>query len=158
MSEELEISNSVDSSIKSPSQADIDSIDINSLTDTMIKGIYTLEAALFNQAAHESKRIVKLRGFIDTVEDKLYDADTISSLTTKELLQLYGLSQTSLTSSMKYLYDLHRSLTSGIEAIGTITKHKSSISKGSKEVNTDLDTVKRELGDIILAKIKEKQS
>ena len=140
-----------------PNFADIQTLDLDKLRESMVRGIYTLEAALFTQSGFEYQRIEKLRSVIGEFEKTLLDPAYIKGLTDKNKIKLYGLMLHNMNTSLNFLQGLHGSITSGVDALTQIEKLKSQrgVSSTDPNLNTDkLDQVKK----IILEKIKEKST
>jgi hypothetical protein len=136
-------------------QQAVQSLDIDALRDNMVKGIYTLEAALFTQSGFEYERIEKLRTVISETEKTLLDPAYIASLSAKDRIRLYGLMLNNMNTSLLFLQGLHGSITSGIEAISHIEKLKSQKGASSKDPNVNpqkLDQIKQ----LLISKIKDK--
>lgn len=137
-----------------PPTYDAETLDIEQLTDIYNRGSAATVGALFSQAEAEAHRINKVRANLDTVEELLYDPETLGKMTPGELIATVGLTQKALGQSTGYLFKLHQSMTQGLEAISTIGKQRSG--KVVKKKDPQADVLKRQLGDLILQKIKEK--
>lgn len=128
-------------------------LDIAQLRDTMIKGMYTLESALFGQATYEFTRNNKIKQLLTQIEDELFTKENLDQLDPVQKMKLYEVLNRNMNTSLMFLQNLHINLTTGIEAVKHLEKEKSSqIPKDSTTVGTQLDGIK----NLILAKIKEK--
>lgn len=106
------------------SQQQVESLDLNALRDKMVKGIYTIEAALFSQAGLEYNRAQKDRDLMVEVEKLLFTTTELAKLTPSEKIMLYRTVQQSKQSSLGFLQALHGNITTGIDAISHIEKLK----------------------------------
>jgi len=143
--------------IEAPQQAEQQELNLDTLTQIYHRGSFEVIQALFSQASQEAGRLAKVRENLKVVEEKLFDPITISTMNNDELIRIAELSQRALTGSTNYLFKLHSGMTTGLEVIGTLQKTQASAVK-DKIDNPDLDMVKRELGDLLLQKIKEKSA
>lgn len=136
------------------SEEDLDNLDVSKLKDGMYKGIYALEAALFSQAGFEYHRVEKLRRVLTTLEVDVLNPAELSNMTRTEKLNFYNEMNRTMRHSMGFLSKLHDSVASGLEAVSSVEKHRSSKEKvdSSVIVNEDVNEIKQQ----ILAAIKEK--
>lgn len=102
----------------------IENLDLDELRDTMVKGIFTLEAALFSQAQFEYDRVGKLRDLIQQTEKELFSDDALKKLTPKEKIALYSTVLSNMKFSMDFLQNLHKNVAGGIDAVNQIEKLK----------------------------------
>ena len=143
--------------IEAPQQAESQELNLDTLTQIYHRGSFEVIQALFSQASQEAGRLAKVRENLKVVEEKLFDPLNVATMDNDELIRIAELSQRALTGSTNYLFKLHSGMTTGLEVIGTLQKTQASAVK-DKIDNPDLDIVKRELGDILLQKIKEKSA
>jgi hypothetical protein len=129
-------------------------LNLDTLTNIYHRGSFEVIQALFSQAAQEATRLAKVREHLTNIEEKLYEPLRVETMTTDELIRVGELSQKALANSTNYMFKLHSGLTTGLEVIGTLQKNKEP--EKTKVENPDLDSVKKELGDLLLQKIKEK--
>ena len=130
-------------------------LDLDTLTSIYQRGSFEVIQALFSQASLEAERLESIRKNLKRVEEKLYDPLNIETMSNDELSRIADLSQKAVGGSTNYLFKLQNGMTTCLEVIGTLQKSQQS-STNAKIDNPDLDLVKRELGDILLQKIKEK--
>jgi hypothetical protein len=137
------------------SLVDIKNLDIDRLRGEMVKGIYTLEAALFSQAGFEFNRIAKSRNLLKSIEDKLFTPKIMDDLPPDQLMKLYDLVNENMDKSLQFLNRLHNNITTGLDTVKALEKEKMSrIKKTDQKSSVELDKVKQ----MIMAKINEKTS
>lgn len=102
-------------------QLDVKDIDVNSLTDVMVKSIYVLEATLFSQAVQESKRIERVRGLMEFVEDDLLKEGNYGELTNEEKIWLLEVLGKSLKNAESFTLKLHDGIALGLQNVDNIT-------------------------------------
>ena len=141
---------------KAPAQEEPKELNLNTLTDIYHRGSFEVIQALFSQAAQEATRLAKVRDNLSLIEQQLYNPLKIATMSTDELMRAAELSQRALTNSTNYMFKLHAGMTTGMEVIGALQKTQDTTK--TKIDNPDLDSVKRELGDLLLQKIKEKSA
>jgi hypothetical protein len=106
------------------SVAHVEALDTNALREDMVKGIYALEKALFEQAGFEYARVNKLRSLINRVEDDIFDEEKFKNLPPEVQIQIYRQASTNMRTSMDYLQRLHQNVASGVDTINQIEKLK----------------------------------
>lgn len=142
--------------VKAPAHEEPKELNLNTLTDIYHRGSFEVIQALFSQAAQEANRLAKVRDNLSLIEEQLYNPLKIATMSTDELMRAAELSQRALTNSTNYMFKLHAGMTTGMEVIGALQKTQDTTK--TKIDNPDLDSVKRELGDLLLQKIKEKSA
>lgn len=137
---------------------DLNSLDIDKLKTKMLKGIYVLEAFLFDQAAFESKRIENTRGILSKLEENLFSEETLNKLDEKDRLRVYRLLSESLNNSVNYMQNLHENVATSLKALNDIKDLKEDAQKIlTKKQEVPINTEKLEkIKLMILEKIKEK--
>lgn len=133
----------------------VEDLDLEMLRDSMVKGIYQLEAALFTQSGFEYKRIEQLRNTISDFEKTLHDPNYVKNLSAKDKIRLYGLMLQNMNQSLGFLQTLHGNITSGVEALTHIEKLKGQ--RGQVQAPGELNDQKlAQVKALIMEKIKEK--
>lgn len=134
---------------------DVTSLNVSKLRDNMLKSIYTLEAALFNQAGYEYERVQRSRQIIDKVEKELFDDHHFNNLEKDQKITLYRLASSNMHQSMNFLGLLHNNVASGLETLNHIEKLKFK-EKISEKINPSKEL--SEVKQAILKQIKSRVS
>ena len=135
------------------SLVDIKNLDIDRLKGEMVKGIYTLEAALFSQAGFEFERISRSRKLIKDIEDKLFTPEILDALTPQDKIKLLDLVNNNMDKSLQFLNRLHNNISTGLDSVKALEKEKMSrVKKTNVEASSQLDKVK----EMILTAINSK--
>jgi hypothetical protein len=142
---------------------EVDSVDATKLHDAMIKGAYLIEILLFSQAEHEALRISSTRQAIDKLFDDLYDESKLAGhhseteYTTAQKVELLKLAHTMQNNQLKFMGDLHRNVTSGLDVVRTI--QKTGNYKGPVETRPSqkkaMREMKRKIEDAMQERVKE---
>jgi len=103
---------------------DLENLDTDKLKDGMYKGIYALEAALFGQAGFSFQRVQKLRKTLTQLETDILDPKELATFTKQERLAFYEQMNRTMSNEMRFLTKLHDSVTSGLEAVTSVEKHR----------------------------------
>ena len=140
----------------SPQYVDLESIDIEALKKAIMTGSFFVEFCLFNQAARTNNLIEETNDVLSDMEKTLLDKEKIRQLSGKDQLELYKFHSYRNDSRLKYLLDLHNTMSDSLTHIKEIEKLQGETNK-SKNVQESVDkgTV-GELRQAILNKIKEK--
>ena len=107
---------------------EVETVDVQKLKESMVKGVYLVELLLFSQAEHEARRLNNTGRVVDTLFDSLYDEERISKsameggYTIDTKVELLKLANTMHNDKLKFLGDLHRNVASGMEAVKSIEK------------------------------------
>lgn len=134
----------------------IENLDVNKLKKSMLKGIYTLEFALFSQAGFEYERITKMREYLHTIEESLFNKEALSKLDSKTKAVVYSTFSKNMGCSLNFLQDLHKNVASGLDAVSHIEKEKAS--QGSTEIkskDTTVSDAKKMILELIKKRVKE---
>lgn len=131
-------------------------LNFDTLTKVYNRGSFEVIQALFGQATEEADRLRGVRENLKKVEANLFEEARVATMSTDELIKVADLSQRALSNSTNYLFKLHGGLTAGLEVIGTLKNNSEASTIKPKIDSPELDTAKRELGDMLLQKIKEK--
>jgi len=139
------------------SNTDIQSLNIDKLRETMVKNIYVVEAALFQQAGYEYKRLNKTRTLVSDLEKELFNEEALAQLTPDQKIKLYNNLTANMRGSLEFLSHLHDNVTSGIDTLNKIEKLKSETDTVKKAEETGVGTAALEdIKRMVMAKIKEK--
>jgi hypothetical protein len=111
-------------------------LDLDKLKTEMVKGIYNLEASLYKQSTLEQFRITKLRAAIGTLEDEIFSKRFLDNLEPKEKLFLYKLASENMTDLMKFLMDLHKTISDGTGILNNLNIMKDQSFKEQKNKQT----------------------
>lgn len=136
--------------------ANIDDLDTDALRDNMVKGIYMLESALFNQAGYECNRVNKTRCYIEKLETDLFSDDTLARMEPEDKIALYRQANGNMNSSMKFLQDLHGNIATGIEAMNSIEnlKSRAKVKKIADRMDEKTDAGVLEVKQLIMDEIR----
>ena len=137
---------------------DIQKLNLEKLTDNMLKGIYVLESVLYSQAGYEYKRISRMRDVISTLEDEIFDPETLENLPIQIKLKLYSELNKNMEAGLDFLQDLHKNSSTGLEAIKNIEKHKQRRNPAvivSPEENIKIDQIKHLIENAIKKRLEE---
>lgn len=139
---------------------DIQDLNVDKLRETMVKNIYVVEAALFQQAGYEYKRINNIRSLVSTLEADLFDPVKLALLSPDQKIKLYNNLTQNMRGSLDFLSHLHDNVTSGIDTLNKIEKLKTDTSTAIKKTEeipggtSALEDVKK----MVLEKIKERST
>lgn len=139
-------------------EQDIQKLNIEKLTDNMLKGIYVLESVLYSQAGYEYKHISRMREVISTLEDDIFDPDTLEQLPLSLKLSLYAQLNKNMESGLGFLQNLHKNISTGLEAIKNIEKHKQRRTPAvlvTPEESVKIDQIKHLIENAIKKKLEE---
>jgi len=132
----------------------IENLDPEALKETMLKGIYVLEAVLFSQASFECNRIGEVRELIKTLEAELLDKEKLKDLDPFLKIRLYRTLQDNMNTSLGFLQNLHQNIASGISALNHMEKAK--IDKETETLPEVESQAKKEMLFLIREKIRQK--
>ena len=135
---------------------DIENLNIGKLKDSMIRGVGYIQAALWTQAGFEYNRIGGMRSLVSKLEAEIINEDTLADLSTKDKIKLYGLVTHNMSASLNFLSNLHGNVTSGLDALSQVEKHKSSQIAPEESSKGTKDLVLEQVRAIVASKIKEK--
>lgn len=136
---------------------DIQSLDIDKLRETMLKNIYVVEAALFEQAGFEYKRVNSIRALVSSLEKELFSDNALSMMTPDQKIKLYNNLTQNMGRSLDFLSMLHDNVTSGIDTLNKIEKLKTETDVVKRvEENAGATTAVEDIKRMILSQIKER--
>lgn len=112
-------------------------MDLDTLKESMTRGIYVLETVLFSQAQFEFGRISRQRSLIEQLEKQIFDPKTLSEMSATQKAGLYHTLQNSMQNSLNFVMDLHGSVKTGMEAVATVEKMKANKVKPQQQGGKD---------------------
>jgi len=130
-------------------RSDIRSLNTEKLRYHVLKGIYTLESALFHQAELEYNRIAQFRNLLSHVEEEIFHPNNFQTLSNENKIQAYNVLSKNMHSSLSFLQELHKNISHSMESLSQIEKAKPTASNTNVE---DLEGIK----EIVRRKLQQK--
>lgn len=135
---------------------DITNLDVDKLREVMLKNVYVVEAALFQQAGYEYKRVNNIRGLVSDLERELFDPAVLAAMSPDQKIKLYNNLTSNMGKSLEFLSHLHANVTSGIDTLNKIEKLKTETNVKKTVELPGGGAALEEIKKLILDKIKEK--